>query len=118
MYVPIALQYGLTVFDYWNMTLYEINQFIKAMRQKEIQVRENMYMQAQMQANFVGYILNGKQIPPIQNVFPEMYQDLIEQDQKRQQELALALYKEQMIDWANAVNKKQRAKQKKDGENN
>ena len=47
-----------------------------------------------------------------------MYQELIEQDQKRQQELALALYKEQMIDWANAVNKKQRAKQKKAGENN
>lgn len=118
MLLPFALQYGLTVFDFWNMTIKEINQFIKSIQQREKQNRQNIYLQASLQANFVGYILNGKQIPPIQNVFPEMYQELIEQDQKRQQELALALYKEQMIDWANAVNKKQRAKQKKDGENN
>ena len=118
MYVPIALQYGISIFDYWNMTIKEINQFIKSIQLIEKQKIQEIYLQASLQANFVGYILNGKQIPPIQNVFPEMYQELIEQDQKRQQELALALYKEQMIDWANAVNKKQRAKQKKDGENN
>ena len=117
MLLPFALQYGLTVFDFWNMTIKEINQFIKSIQQREKQIRQNIYLQASLQANFVGYILNGKQIPPIQNVFPEMYQDLIEQDQKRQQELALALYKEQMIDWAKAHNK-QRAKTKKDGENN
>ena len=118
MYVPIALQYGISIFDYWNMTIKEINQFIKSIQLIEKQKIQEIYLQASLQANFVGYILNGKQIPPIQNVFPEMYQELIEQDQKRQQELALALYKEQMIDWANAVNKTQRAKQKKDGENN
>ena len=118
MYVPIALQYGISIFDYWNMTIKEINQFIKSIQLIEKQKIQEIYLQASLQANFVGYILNGEKVPPIQEVFPEIYQDLIEQDQKRQQELALALYKEQMIDWANAVNKKQRAKQKKDGENN
>lgn len=116
MLLPFALQYGLTVFDFWNMTIKEINQFIKSIQQREKQIRQNIYLQASLQANFVGCILNGKQIPPIQNVFPETFK-VAEQDKKKQEELQLALYKEQMIDWANAHNK-QRAKTKKDGENN
>ena len=98
------------------MTNYEIIQYLKAIQQKQKEQREAIYLEAQLTANFVGYVLNGKQIPPIQNVFPETF-TVAEQDKKKQQELALALYKEQMIDWANAHNK-QRAKTKKDGENN
>ena len=98
------------------MTNYEIIQYLKAIQQKQKEQREAIYIQAQLTANFVGYVLNGKQIPPIQNVFPETFKGA-EQDKKKQEELQLALYKEQMIDWANAHNK-QRAKTKKDGENN
>lgn len=98
------------------MTNYEIIQYLKAIQQKQKEQREAIYIQAQLTANFVGYVLNGKQIPPIQNVFPETFKEA-EQDKKKQEELQLALYKEQMIDWANAHNK-QRAKTKKDGENN
>lgn len=98
------------------MTNYEIIQYLKAIQQKQKEQREAIYIEAQLTANFVGYVLNGKQIPPIQNVFPETFKRA-EQDKKKQEELQLALYKEQMIDWANAHNK-QRAKTKKDGENN
>ena len=98
------------------MTNYEIIQYLKAIQQKQKEQREAIYLEAQLTANFVGYVLNGKQIPPIQNVFPETFK-VAEQDKKKQEELQLALYKEQMIDWAKAHNK-QRAKQKKDGENN
>ena len=98
------------------MTNYEIIQYLKAIQQKQKEQREAIYLEAQLTANFVGYVLNGKQIPPIQNVFPETFKEA-EQDKKKQEELQLALYKEQMIDWANAHNK-QRAKTKKDGENN
>ena len=98
------------------MTNYEIIQYLKAIQQKQKEQREAIYLEAQLTANFVGYVLNGKQIPPIQNVFPEAFK-VAEQDKKKQEELQLALYKEQMIDWAKAHNK-QRAKTKKDGENN
>ena len=98
------------------MTNYEIIQYLKAIQQKQKEQREAIYLEAQLTANFVGYVLNGKQIPPIQNVFPETFK-VAEQDKKKQEELQLALYKEQMIDWAKAHNK-QRAKIKKDGENN
>ena len=98
------------------MTNYEIIQYLKTIQQKQKEQREAIYLEAQLTANFVGYVLNGKQIPPIQNVFPETFK-VAEQDKKKQEELQLALYKEQMIDWAKAHNK-QRAKTKKDGENN
>ena len=98
------------------MTNYEIIQYLKAIQQKQKEQREAIYLEAQLTANFVSYVLNGKQIPPIQNVFPETFK-VAEQDKKKQEELQLALYKEQMIDWAKAHNK-QRAKTKKDGENN
>ena len=98
------------------MTNYEIIQYLKAIQQKQKEQREAIYLEAQLTANFVGDVLNGKQIPPIQNVFPETFK-VAEQDKKKQEELQLALYKEQMIDWAKAHNK-QRAKTKKDGENN
>lgn len=99
------------------MTNYEIIQYLKAIQQKQKEQREAIYLEAQLTANFVGYVLNGKQIPPIQNVFPETFKAAAEQDKKKREELQLALYKEQMIDWAKAHNK-QRAKTKKDGENN
>ena len=98
------------------MTNYEIIQYLKAIQQKQKEQREAIYLEAQLTANFVGYVLNGKQIPPIQNVFPETFK-VAEQDKKKQEELQLALYKEQMIDQAKAHNK-QKDKTKKDGENN
>ena len=98
------------------MTNYEIIQYLKAIQQKQKEQREAIYLEAQLTANFVGYVLNGKQIPPIQNVFPETFK-VAEQDKKKQEEHQLALYKEQMIDWANA-HYKQKKKKKKDGENN
>lgn len=113
--LPYALQYGLTVFDYWDMTLKEINAFIKAVQEKEKMNRLNAYLQASMTANFVGDILSGKPIPPIQNVFPELFDDLLKKQQEEQDYKAMMLYKEQMLDYAKAVN--QRNKANKDGEN-
>ena len=118
MLLPFALQYGLTVFDFWNMTIKEINQFIKSIQQREKQIRQNIYLQASLQANFVGFILNGKQIPPIQEIFPEIYQEEIELDRKKREENEAILFEYQMMAWAKAHNEQWRAKHKKDGENN
>ena len=99
------------------MTLKEIHQFLIASQQKEKIELQHIYLQASLQANFVGFILNGKQIPPIQEIFPEIYQEEIELDEKKKEENEIILFKHQMMAWAKAHNE-QRAKQKKDGENN
>lgn len=44
MYVPIALQYGISIFDYWNMTIKEINQFIKSTQLIEKQKIQEIYL--------------------------------------------------------------------------
>ena len=102
------LQYGVSFDDFWNMTIKEINIFLGAYQEKEKLSYSKAYLQASLVANFVGCIINGKTIPPIHQVFPELYTDEIEQERK--QYMAEMLYKEQMLDWANAVNKRNRAR--------
>ena len=112
----MAIKYGLTFDDFWNMTIKEINIFIKAIQERERDKYSNTYLQASLTANFVGFIINGKQIPPIHSVFPELYEDEARIAQAKQDYLAQMLYKEQMLDWAMAVNKRNQAK--KEGETN
>ena len=113
--LPIALQYGLSVFDFWNMTLKEILAYLKAVQEQEKTKRQDLYLQASLTANFVGSIINGKPIPPIHQVFPELYQELAQKERAEQDYKAMMLYKEQMLDFANYHNKRRQAK--KDGEN-
>lgn len=97
------------------MTLKELLEYIKAIQEKEKQKRQAQYLQASLTANFVGCVMNGKPIPPIHQVFPEIYQDLVQKEQEEQDYKAMMLYKEQMLDFANYHNKRRQAK--KDGEN-
>lgn len=97
------------------MTLKELSQYISAIQEKEKKHRADLYLQASMVANFVGFIINGKQIPPIHTVFPETYNDLAKKEQEEQDYKAMMLYKEQMLDYAMAINKRNKAK--RDGEN-
>ena len=99
------------------MTLKEIHQFLIASQEKEKIELYHIYLQASLQANFVGCILNGEKVPPIQEVFPEIYQEEIELDRKKREENEIILFEHQMMAWAKAHNE-WRAKQKKDGENN
>ena len=114
--LPIALQYGLDIFTFWDMTLKEISAFIKAIQEQEKTKQANMYLQASLIANFIGNVVNGKQIPPIHSVFPELFADEQKIEQERKEYMAEMLYKEQMLDWAMAVNKRNQAK--REGETN
>lgn len=98
------------------MTLKEILEFIKAVQKKEKQKRQEYYLEATLIANFVGCVIGGKQIPAIHQVFPEIYQEEVKIDQEKRDYQAMMLYKEQMLDYANRVNKRNKAI--KEGENN
>lgn len=55
----------------------EINTIIKAhnelQEEKEKKEISELYLMASMTANFVGKILNGKNIPPIYEMFPGVF---------------------------------------------
>lgn len=83
--------------------------FLKAIKEKTNRIRQEQYLQASLNANFVGFIINGKQIPPIHEIFPEYYEEETAQKIREEQEYnQMMLYKEQMIDYMNAVNKRNR----------
>ena len=115
--LPLMLKYGVSFDDFWNMTIKEMNISIKVFQEQEKSSYEKVYIQASLVANFVGHILNGTPIPPIHQVFPEYYIEENNAARQAQEYKAAMLYKEQMLDWAYAVNKK-RKKANQDGENN
>lgn len=112
------LKYGVSFDDFWNMTIKEMNISIKVFQERDKSKYEQTYIQATLIANFIGNVINGKPIPPIYQVFPEYYSDLMELERQEQEYKAAMLYKEQMLDWATAVNKKRNKQKKQDGENN
>ena len=69
------IQYGVTFDDFWNMTIKEMNIFIRAVQEREKVKYSTTYLQASLTANFVGCIINGKEIPPIHKIFPELFDD-------------------------------------------
>lgn len=105
--LPLAIQYGMGFEEFMDMTIKEINIFIKAIQEREKQKYSNTYLQASLTANFIGCVINGKEIPPIHKVFPEFFEN---EEQRERDRLAQMLYKEQMLDWATRVNKKNQAK--------
>ena len=111
------LKYNIKIDDFWNMTIKEMNVQIKVFQEQEKSNYERIYILASLTANFVGQVFNGKPIPPIHQVFPEYYVEENNIAQQQQEYNAAMLYKEQMLDWAIAINKK-RKKSHQDGENN
>lgn len=99
------------------MTLKELLEYLKAIQEQEKMKRQEYYLQASLTASFIGCVWGGKPIPPIQEVFPEVYDEQLRQMQNMQDKdyMATMLYKEQMLDFAMSHNKRRKAI--KDGEN-
>lgn len=75
------------------------------------------YNQAFLTANFINTAMNGGSLPSLSDLYPNIFPKQIsdEEIQKERDARAMALYKEQMIDFANAHNKKRKTE---GGENN
>lgn len=83
---------------------------------KSKEIMSQAYLVAELTADFVGLAFNGKRRPSLQECFPAQFGDIITEDeQEENQKKATALYKEQMLDFANRFNARRRAKE---GENN
>lgn len=91
------------------MTIGEINLIIKTYQQQEQdrakETIANNYNLAYLTSIFVLNGFNGKSTPTINEIFPDMFPTVVD-EQAEKDAKALALYKEQMLDFAAAHNKK------------
>lgn len=111
--IPLALQSGINYFDFWEMTLAEIMLVIKSHYEEEQRKQKNTtinnYNLATMVADFVGLSLNGKEKPNLYDIFPTLFKEECEEQQAERDKLAMALYREQMLDFAKYHNKQRKA---------
>ena len=98
--MPIALQYNIGIFEYWDYTLAEIQMLIEAYKKKEEKESKDtiqlVYLQSTMVAQFIGKVINGKKIPSLNSVFPGMFPEA-SNDWKK--------YEEQFLTFAKQHNK-------------
>lgn len=95
--------------DYWDMTYKEIIETIKAYNRRK---KADMQFQASIQYRLadligasVGRLLDDKiKLPPIEEAFPTLFDDIIEKQTRKQQDWRIM--KERMKDFASQHNKK------------
>ena len=101
--LPLALQTGLSVNEFWGMTIGELYMHFEAHRESEERRAKELlisnYNLAQVISTMVLRGLNGKQPPSISEFYPNEFPDPNE-------ELKIAMMKEKMIDFAIQANKK------------
>lgn len=102
MLLPTAIKCGVSIFDYWDMTLKEINILIECYIETQEDKRVQNYNLAYMVAVFVNSSLSGKPIPDYYEMFPAKQQKQKEDAEQK----AMALYRDQFMMFAEQHNKK------------
>lgn len=104
-----ALDYGITEYDFWNMTIVEIERAINSKRRvKKIEAKEKAsfdYILADLIGKSVSRIYNSSnKIPEINEVYPSLFasQEVEEQRAAKMDELSALRFRQ----FANAHNKK------------
>ena len=108
--LPIALQSGLSVFDFWSMTYGELSDTIDAYNNNETnRVKESASLNYNL-ANLIGFsvarLMDKKaKYPTLQDAYPGLFDDLkVEDKQPVQQDWENA--KPRMMKYTEAHNKK------------
>lgn len=104
-----ALDYGITEYDFWNMTIVEIERAINSKRRvKKTEAQEKAsfdYILADLIGKSVSRIYNSSnKIPEINEVYPSLFasQEVEEQRAAKRDELSALRFRQ----FANAHNKK------------
>ena len=112
-----ALICGVSIKDYWNLTYGEIVKIVNAYQKKVETDIENqkgiIYQTAYLTAVFIGTSMSGKPIPSYEEIFPK---ETIADDNElsERDKLAMAMYRDQFIDYAKKVNERNRQKRGED----
>ena len=98
--MPSAIQCGISVRDFWDYTVGEIETTVTATKElreaEEKAYLQKMYLTSSMTAQFVGRMLNGKQIPSINEMFPGVFEE---------REMDWQVYQAQFLQFAEAHNR-------------
>ena len=112
--LPTALKCGIGVVEYWDLTIGEIRTVVlNYQHEQELKAKEAIvtnYNLATMVSSFVMNGMNGKSNPSLLELFPDMFQEELQKQKEEEDARYWQLYKEQMLDFAAAHNKK-RAKE-------
>ena len=75
--MPVAVKNGIDIRDFWEYTLGEISTLIEIKQQMKEEEEKNMvssaYLTASLTASFVSKALNGKNIPVLYDLFPNIF---------------------------------------------
>jgi len=117
--LPISLKAGLSIFEFWDLTLAELtivlNNYKDEQEQKAKEKAIITYNQAVMIADFVSLRLNGKPLPSYSELFPDAKAPVDEKAQKEQDYKRMMLLKEQMMFFAKTHNANRKRKLGGDG---
>lgn len=85
------MDHGISEFDFWNMTLREIENYVKSkQRVRRLENQEKAtydYIQATLIIKGVGLVLGSKEeFPSVEQAYPGVFEDLVE---KKQEELQI-----------------------------
>lgn len=105
------LDYGISEFDFWNMTLREIENCIKSkqrVRRMENQERAIYeYIQSTLIIKGVGIALGSKEeFPTVEQAYPGVFEDLFEKKQNELQQKKDELSALRFRQFAQSYNKK------------
>lgn len=90
-----ALDYGISEFDFWNMTLAEINRAVeskKRIQKQQAQERANFdYIQADLIGRSISRVYNSaNKMPDISAVYPSLFDSKEIEEQKAHKKLELS----------------------------
>lgn len=109
--LPAALQSGIRILEYWELTFGEIVSTISAYREGEnMRIRETATFNYSL-ANLIGLsvarLMDEKaEYPSLKKAYPTLFDDIIEDDRPVQQDWEIA--KARLMQYAEANNKKER----------
>jgi len=109
--LPIALQSGISVMDYWFLTYGEIVDTVKAYRENDrLRIREVATFNHSL-ANLIGLSVarlmdKSSEYPTLKGAYPNLFDDVIEDNTPVQQNAEIM--KERFMKYAEANNKKVR----------
>lgn len=102
--LKVAIQAGISYSDFWEMTVGEVTLIVEAYNKKQLEdYKIQLSLDYQLAANishFMGRVLNGKQIPSLQETYSSLLNEVEQKEIK-----SSAIQKELLIDFAIRHNK-------------
>lgn len=105
-----ALRANISLFDFWNMTIKEVQMvseaFIDNKRNEDRILKSTIYNQSYLTAMFVGQILGGKKPSSIEDIFPDLAVEDVQG--KSQAEIEASIIRDKFMDFARKANEQRK----------